>query len=58
LTAETSIDPELEAFLNGNRPPTRADFKGMGFNFKATVQELGNVTENLMLKIYKILVAN
>jgi hypothetical protein len=38
LTSETEIDPEIQAFINQSRPPTKKDFDG--YSSKFTVKDI------------------
>ena len=48
LRFDTQLDPEVEAFKNQRRPPTKKDFDGYDSRFQATVNQLnGNVVAHL-----------
>ena len=44
LTSESQIDPEVQAFMDQTRAPTRADFKGLNSKFQATVNKIGSTS--------------
>ena len=44
LTAESTLDPEIEAFKNQMRPPTRKDFLGHSSQLQATVEKIHKTT--------------
>ena len=48
LTSDTQVDPEIEAFRNQHRPPTRSDLINFQTRFNAPVQRItGSTVQNV-----------